>query len=298
MDHVLVLTAADDAVDDALLVALRAALGEAGAHPGPAAWLQPGSAAEIPFAGPEAAALARVARAVVAGRPVDANVVARRHRRKALLVADMDATTIQDETLDELAIRAGIADRILPITERAMRGEINFREATIQRVAMLAGQPESLIADVLEAVRPTPGGATLVATMRAHGGFCALVSGGFDAFTGPVARRLGFDRSRGNHLEIADGRLAGTITEPVQGKDAKRAALLAFAAERGVTAEQAVAVGDGANDIPMLETAGLGVAFRAKPKVREAIPVAIDHADLTALLYLQGYRADEILFRG
>jgi phosphoserine phosphatase len=298
MDHVLVLTAADDAVDDALLVALRAGIGEAGAHPGPIAWLEPGAAAEIPFSGAEPARIARAARGIVAGRPVDANVVARHHRRKALLIADMDATSIQEETLDQLALRAGIAEQVMPITERAMRGEINFRQATVERVAMLAGQPVSLIAAVLEAVRPTPGVATLVATMRAHGGFCALVSGGFDAFTGPIARRLGFDRSQGNRLDLADGRLAGTIAEPVQGKDAKRAALVALAAERGVTAEQAVAVGDGANDIPMLEEAGLGVAFRAKPKVKDTIPVAIDHADLTALLYLQGYRADEILFRG
>lgn len=297
MDLILTLTAAPDQsiLDDLLTRHVRNAVAIAGGTPGSVDWLAPGIACDIAFAGVDAKAAQAAVRLSLAGQPVDANVVPALGRRKRLLVADMDATMVEGETLDELAAEAGVADRVVPITERAMRGELNFREAAIERVALLEGQPATIIDDVLTKLRYTPGGRTLVATMRAHGAYCALVSGGFDAFTGPVRDAIGFDRSEGNHLILADGRFTGRIREPILGKDAKRALLEEMAAARGIGVEDAVTVGDGANDIPMLQAAGLGVGFRAKPLVRDSVPVSVTHGDLTALLYLQGYRAAEFV---
>jgi phosphoserine phosphatase len=297
MELVLILTTAPDrpALDDALTRHVRNALAIAGGSPGAVDWLAPGIACDIAFTAADAKAAQAAARLSLAGQPVDANVVPAQGRRKRLLVADMDATIVEAETLDELAALAGVADRVVPITERAMRGEINFREAVVERVALLEGQPRSIIDRALAGLRYTPGGRTLVATMRANGATCALVSGGFDAFTRPVAAAVGFDRSEGNHLIEADGRLTGRVREPILGKDAKRVFLEEMAAERGLGLDDAVTVGDGANDIPMLQAAGLGVGFRAKPLVRESVPVSISHGDLTALLYLQGYRAAEFV---
>ncbi len=301
MHQILVLTTSADRLDDALLDRLGGVLADLAGQPGAPVPLAPeGRAAEIPFTATPATAIeaAKAARQILTGRAIDANVVAAEGRRKAMLVADMDATIVTGESLDDLAARAGIADQVVPITERAMRGELDFREALLARVALLRGRPWSLVEEVRAALTATPGAATLVATMRAHGAFCALVSGGFDCFVDAVAERLGFDRACGNGLEVEDGLIAGTVREPILGKDAKRSYLLQFAAEHGIGADAVIAVGDGANDIPMLSTAGLGVAFRGKPKVKAAVPVAIDHADLTALLYLQGYRADAFVTRG
>ena len=297
MDLVLTLTTAPDQpiLDDSLTRHLRNALAIAGGSPGAVDWLAPGIACDIAFAGADAKAAQAAARLALAGQPVDANVGPVAGRRKRLLVADMDATIVEAETLDELAALAGVADRVVPITERAMRGELNFREAAIERVALLEGQPASIIDRALAGLRYTPGGRTLVATMRANGAYCALVSGGFDAFTGPVRDAVGFDRSEGNHLILADGRLTGRIREPILGKDAKRTLLEEMAAARGIGLDAAVTVGDGANDIPMLQAAGLGVGFHPKPLVRQSVPVSVDHGDLTALLYLQGYRATEFV---
>jgi phosphoserine phosphatase len=297
MELVLTLTTAPDQpiLDDSLTRHVRNALAIAGGTPGSVDWLAPGIACDIAFTATNAKAAQAAARLSLAGRPVDANVVPAIGRRKMLLVADMDATIVEAETLDELAALAGVADRVVPITERAMRGELNFREAAIERVALLKGQPASIIDQALAGLRYTPGGKTLVATMRANGAYCALVSGGFDAFTGKVAETVGFDRSEGNHLILADGRLTGEIREPILGKDAKRVLLEEMAAARGIGVDAAVTVGDGANDIPMLQAAGLGVGFRGKPLVKASVPVSVDHGDLTALLYLQGYRAAEFV---
>lgn len=297
MDLVLTLTTAPDRpiLGDAVAHHVRNALAIAGGAPGAVDWLAPGIACDIAFTAADGKAAQAVARLALTGQPVDANVVPARGRRKRLLVADMDATIVEAETLDELAALAGVADQVVPITERAMRGEIAFREAVIERVALLEGQPRSIIDRALADLRYTPGGRTLVATMRANGAYCALVSGGFDAFTRPVAAAVGFDRSEGNHLIEADGRLTGRVREPILGKDAKRVFLEEMAAERGLGLDDTLTVGDGANDIPMLQAAGLGVGFRAKPLVRESVPVSIAHGDLTALLYLQGYRAAEFV---
>lgn len=265
----------------------------AGGAAGVPDWLADGVACDIAFGGMTAHDAETVARSALDGRKVD--VVGQRAagRRKQLLIADMESTIIENEMLDELAAAAGIGAAIADITARAMAGELDFEGAIRARVKMLEGLDESALKDALAAIRITPGAADLVATMRANGAYCALVSGGFLFFTGWVRDRLGFDYDQANRLAIADGRLTGTVDEPILGRDAKREALLRLSAERGLSPEAAITVGDGANDLAMLETAGTGVAFRAKPIVAERAKARIDHGDLTALLYIQGYRREE-----
>ena len=218
-----------------------------------------------------------------------------------LLVADMESTIIEQELIDELADYVGLRDKISVITERAMRGELDFAAALEERVAMLAGLDCRILDEVYDKrVTLMPGAETLIKTMKAHGAYCALVSGGFTVFTQRLAARLGFDEHQANVLEIADGKLTGHVREPILGRAAKRAALLRIAAARGIDVRDTLAVGDGANDLDMIQAAGLGVAFRAKPKVQEAVRAmangaVINHGDLTALLYLQGYRQDEFV---
>jgi phosphoserine phosphatase len=216
-------------------------------------------------------------------------------RRKAALIADMDSTIVQGETLDELAGEAGIKDRIAAITIRAMRGELDFAEALTERVAALEGLEAEALDRTLARTREMPGAAALVATMRAHGAVCWLVSGGFTFFTSAMAERLGFSYQQGNRLELAGGRLTGRVLPPILDRDAKLAALERLVKEAGVGAEAALAVGDGANDLAMIQAAGMGVAFQAKPAVREAARFQVNHAGLRALLYFQGYRAAEIV---
>jgi phosphoserine phosphatase len=234
-------------------------------------------------------------RPLLRGRPIDLAIVPVHRRRKRLLLADMDSTFIAQECIDELGVAAGVGDRITAITARAMRGELDFESSLRERLKLMAGLDATLIDGLLERTRFTPGGAAVVATMRRHGAYTALISGGFSQFTGHVAARLGFDEHRANRLIIARGRLTGFAEEPVQGRSAKTAALEELTTQRGIEPCDTLAVGDGANDIDMLRKAGLGVAFRAKPAVRDAAPVRIDHGDLTALLYLQGYRREEFV---
>lgn len=240
------------------------------------------------------------ARAVVAtaidGLPIDACVQPAAGRRKRLLIADMDSTIINVECIDELADFAGVKDKVSEITERAMRGELDFEAALRERVAMLKGLP---LADLQRAyderVRLNPGARTLVRTMTAHGAKAFLVSGGFSFFTGRVAQAAGFDANRANTL-IEDGDvLAGTVGDPILGKAAKLQALNEEAANLGIPLSATLAVGDGANDLAMIEASGLGVAYRAKPIVAAQAHAKVDHADLTALLYFQGYRADQFV---
>jgi phosphoserine phosphatase len=214
-------------------------------------------------------------------------------RRKALLIADMDATIVAGETLDELAAAAGLKDRIAAITTRAMRGEIEFKAALRERVAMLADLPVTALEDTYKRIRFNPGALALVRTMRAAGVFTVLISGGFHFFVSRIAATAGFDAFECNDFEIAGDRLTGRVIEPVLDKDAKLAALKRFAAERGLPLAATMATGDGANDLPMIKAAGLGVAYRAKPLVVAEAPAAIRHGDLTALLYLQGYRRED-----
>ena len=213
-------------------------------------------------------------------------------RRKKMLLADMDSTMIGQECIDELGDKAGFGPRIAAITARAMNGELNFEEALLERVGLMKGLPVSVIAEVLaERITYTPGGKTLIATMQAAGGYAVLVSGGFTAFSRPVAAHLGFDENRANVLLEEDGRLTGDVARPILGREAKIAALDEISARRSITPADVMAVGDGANDLGMLGRAGAGVALHAKPAVAAQCDIRINHGDLTALLYLQGYSA-------
>ena len=231
---------------------------------------------------------------LVGDRPVDFTVQPVENRRKRLLIADMDSTIINVECLDELADFAGVKAQVSEITERAMRGELAFEGALRERVGMLA----DLSVDALQfcyddRVRLNPGARTLVQTMAENGARCALVSGGFTFFTTRVAQAAGFHLNRANTLIEADGKLTGQVGDPILGKEAKLAALIEETALLGLTPADALAVGDGANDLAMIEAAGLGVAYRAKPIVAAQADARVDHADLTALLYFQGYRREE-----
>ncbi|KIT15676.1 phosphoserine phosphatase SerB [Jannaschia aquimarina] len=260
---------------------------------GDARWLARGIAAEFDMPARHDPAEAR---AGLDAMGVDVNVVPAEGRRKRLLLADMDSTMIRQECIDELAAEAGVGDRVAAITARAMNGEIGFEGALRERVGLLAGLDVSVIDRVLaERITPMPGGAVLVATMRAGGAHAALVSGGFTAFTGAVAADLGFDSHRANTLLVADGRLTGAPGEPILGREAKIARLEELVTELGIAADDAIAVGDGANDLGMLHRAGMGVALHAKPAVQAEADLVVNHGDLTALLYLQGYREDEFV---
>lgn len=214
-------------------------------------------------------------------------------RKKRLLIADMDSTMIRQECIDELADEAGVGARVADITARAMNGELDFEGALRERVGLLRGLPEAVIGQTLrDRITLMPGGKALLATMKANGAYAALVSGGFTAFTSAVAGQLGFDENRANTLHVADGKLAGTVAEPILGKEAKLQALNEITARLGITPSETIAVGDGANDLPMLLAAGTGVALHAKPRVQAECEVRVNHGDLTALLYLQGYTRD------
>ncbi|HEY2529794.1 MAG TPA: phosphoserine phosphatase SerB [Xanthobacteraceae bacterium] len=279
-------------------------------HGRPIGWLAPGVAIDIPFRiddkkresgdgedGALAKRLTRELRELVGAEPVDVIIQPQLRRRKKLLIADMDSTMIAQECIDELADYAGVKTQVAAITERAMRGEIAFEPALRERVSLLKGLSAAAIDRVIsERIRLTPGGTTLLATLRANGAYTCLVSGGFTAFTSIIAAMLGFNEQRANTLLLdADGRLTGTVAEPVLGREAKLKALLALRARLRLDREDTLALGDGANDIPMIEAAGLGVAFRGKPALRERAAACIDHGDLTALLYAQGYRREELV---
>ncbi len=257
--------------------------------------LDEGVAADVVFTGeigPKRAAL----EADFADEPVDVIVQPLAGRQKRLLVADMDSTLIGQECVDELAAYAGVGQRVEAITERAMRGEIAFEPALRERVALLAGLPESVIAEVLrDRITLNPGARTLSLTMRARGARVAIVSGGFRRFTRAIAERIGADEDRANELEIVDGKLTGKVVEPVLGQDAKLGALYEIAVKMGLPLADTMAVGDGANDLSMLLAAGLGVAYRAKPTVAASAQTRIDHGDLTALLYAQGITREEFV---
>lgn len=277
--------------------AVRDALALARGKVGPADWLDPGIACDIPFDNVAPAEAVKAAAGALRGMPVDILVLNPENRRKQVLVADMESTIIRNEMLDELAFEAEIGDQVAEITRRAMNGEIDFQAAIRERVGLLKGQPASLLDKVAEKIVLMPGAASLLRSLKEAGVYCALVSGGFDIYTARIAEQLGFDEHQANHLDIADGAIAGTVREPVLGREAKLEALRRVATQKGIAPADCIAVGDGANDLAMLGEAGLGVAFHAKPKVQEAARFNIRHGDLTALLYAQGYRRDEIVGR-
>src|SRR5690242_1682748 len=298
----LISAAARPAVTEALAVRVAEKLPQARVG----AWLDPGVAVDIIFGDPPdrpgvtAGLLKKLTlelRGVLGAAPVDVVVQPLDGRRKKLLVADMDSTMIGQECIDELADYAGSKDRVAAITERAMRGEIAFAPALRERVALLKDLPAATIERVIaERIRPNPGAATLVKTMRAHGAYTCVVTGGFTAFMQPLAKAIGFDEYHANTL-LTDGagRLTGEVAEPVLGREAKRDTLLTLRERLRLRPEQTLAVGDGANDVPMIEAAGLGVAFHGKPALRQIAGARIDHGDLTALLYAQGYPREEFV---
>ncbi|MEN0001804.1 MAG: phosphoserine phosphatase SerB [Pseudomonadota bacterium] len=229
--------------------------------------------------------------------PVDINAQPwRENRRKALLLADMDSTMIRQECIDELAAEIGVKDHVAAITKRAMNGEIEFEAALRERVGLLKGLPVSVIDKVIATrIELMPGGPELVRTMRKHGAHCALVSGGFTDFTSRIAEIIGFHENRANQLLQENGLLTGTVAEPILGKQAKLDTMHRLCERLNLTAEDVLAVGDGANDLAMIEAAGLGVALHAKPTVAARADARINHGDLTALLYLQGYEDNDIV---
>jgi len=260
-------------------------------------WLADGIACDIALRDDSDIEAARAAlRTVIGDAPVDLAVQAAETRRKKLLIADMDSTMIGQECIDELAAEVGLKEKVATITARAMNGEIAFEPALRERVALLKGLPVSVIDEVIEKrITLTPGGRELIATMKAKGYYTALVSGGFTVFTSRIAATLGFHENRANILLDADGRLTGEVAEPILGKQAKVDALNEIAARLGISPEEAMAVGDGANDLGMLHLSGAGVALHAKPAVAAEAKIRIDHGDLTALLYLQGYRKSDFV---
>jgi phosphoserine phosphatase len=286
---------ADPALDDAIIDIARALLPQAAS----AVWLAKGVAADVAFdgGGADPRKTADRLRAVLGGRPIDVVVQdLATPRRKKLFLADMDSTMIGQECIDELADFAGLKAHVSAITERAMRGEIAFEPALRERVALLKGLPVTVVDQVLrERITLTPGGRELVGTMRRNGGYTCLVSGGFTLFTREVAAKIGFQENRANTLLADGGNLAGQVAEPILGREAKKATLGELRRKLKLDAAETLAVGDGANDLDMLYDAGLGVAFHANPAVASAAAARIDHGDLTALLYAQGYRRDEFV---
>ncbi|HEV7248534.1 MAG TPA: phosphoserine phosphatase SerB [Shinella sp.] len=260
-------------------------------------WLADGIACDIALRdGSDIAAARDTILVAIGNTPIDLAIQDAETRRKKLLIADMDSTMIGQECIDELAAEVGLKERVATITARAMNGEIAFEPALRERVALLKGLPVSVIDEVIEKrITLTPGGRELIATMKARGFYTALVSGGFTVFTSRIAAMLGFDENRANLLIDADGKLTGEVAEPILGKQAKVDALIEISERLGISPEEAMAVGDGANDLGMLHLSGAGVALHAKPAVAAEAKIRIDHGDLTALLYLQGYRKSDFV---
>jgi phosphoserine phosphatase len=263
------------------------------------AWLAPDEACDLPVERGDPVSARATARRIVGDQPIDVGLVPRAHRKKRLLVSDMDSTMITVECIDELADLVGLKAEVAAVTRRAMEGELDFRQALEARVALLEGLP----ADVLDEVYRTrvdtmPGARTLVATMRALGAVTVLVSGGFEPIVEHVRYDLGFDRAQANCLEVRAGRLTGRVLEPIRDARSKLDILIDLRTGLGLAPEMTLAVGDGANDLPMLAAAGLGVAYHAHARVRELADVAIDHGDLTALLYLQGIARRDFVVGG
>jgi phosphoserine phosphatase len=292
----LICNPADPALDSTVVDGARAILPSAGS----AQWLFDEVAVDIPFEGPIPVeglhAIESRLREARGDLPIDIVVQPRAFRRKKLFLADMDSTMIGQECIDELADFAGLKTHVAGITERAMRGEIEFEPALRERVALLKGLPVSVVDEVLaKRITLTSGGRELVATMRAHGAYTCLISGGFTLFTNAVAAKIGFQENRANQLTVEHGKLTGEVAEPILGRAAKLATLIELRESFDLDEIDTLVVGDGANDLHMIQQAGLGVAYHAKPAVAAAAAARIDHGDLSALLYAQGFRRDEFV---
>jgi phosphoserine phosphatase len=295
MTHVATLVTPEDRpiLDDALLARAASVLPNAATIE----WLAPQIAADVRFAPAsriDSRELADRMRAELSGMPIDIFVQPGVHRRKKLLLADMDSTMIRQECIDELADFVGLKEKVSAITERAMRGEIEFEPALRERVALLRGLEHNIVDRILdERIVITPGGRALVHTMRANGAHTVLVSGGFTVFAQAIAKVIGFQEARANVLTLDGAFFAGTVNEPILGREGKVATLIELRSKLGLDRAETLAIGDGANDLAMLQEAGIGIAYRAKPAVAAAAHARVDHCDLTAVLYAQGYRREE-----
>ena len=296
MHRVLTLIAnpARPVLDDSIVMAVRAALESRGAAVETVDFLAPGIACDLPFARllPTEAEVA--ARGVIGLAPVDIAAQGQAGRRKRLLACDMDSTLIENEIVDEIAAVAGLRQKIAPITARSVAGEIDFVTSLAERVALLKGLSQTRYLAAGEAIRFVPGARALMATMRAFGAHTMIISGGFRAFTAHVRDALAMDQDVANDVEILGGALTGRLVPPLVARESKAEILRMTATSLGISLAETMAVGDGANDLAMVQAAGLGVAFHGTPRIREGAAVRIDHGDLTALLYLQGYRTAEI----
>jgi phosphoserine phosphatase len=289
----LIANPSEPAVTDEIVARAARALGQETEQ----AVLARGIAADLVISGSQdVQAVEAALRQALDGQPIDIVVQPSAQRRKRLFLADMDSTMIGQECIDELADYVGLKREVSEITERAMRGEIAFEPALRERVALLKNLPVDVVGEIIEKrITLTPGGSALVRTMRANGAYTCLVSGGFTLFTGPIGAKIGFHEDRSNRLILEGEKLAGVVEEPILGREAKLATLIELRKRFGLTTHETMAVGDGANDLAMLGEAGLGVAFRAKPAVAAAAHARLDHADLSALLYVQGYEAGQIV---
>lgn len=294
-DHVLTLIANDRSIGNTLVDGVRDALTRLGADTAPIDWLDEGNAGDIGFSDLNADQADAAARAAIGDRPIDVIAQPIALRRKQLLVADMESTLIRNEMLDELADFVGLRDQIAAVTARAMNGELDFESALETRVHLLANLPVETLETAAGRIETMPGAAALIATMRHHGAYTVLVSGGFTFFTVKVQAWLGIDEQHANQLLVKGGKLTGTVAKPILGREAKYDTLIRLAAERHLPLTATISVGDGANDIDMILAAGLGIAFHAKPSVAARAKCRIDHNDLTALLYAQGYRRSEFV---
>lgn len=297
MDSVLTLICnpLDPELDASIVSEAAQTLNGQDAETGAPDWLAEGIACDLPFTGMPLAEAEAAVGLHLQGFPVDVVAQPAQGRRKSVLVADMDSTIVTAETLDDLADLAGHGAQVARITERAMNGGIEFADALRERVALLEGLDVAALEQTMDRVELTPGAGALVGTMSKNGAATLLVSGGFKYFTERVRHMAGFDADVGNILDIEDGKLTGRVVEPIVDKDVKLQALQDFATDNGAAMTDTMTVGDGANDLPMLLAAGTGVAYHAKPVVSAGARIRIEHADLTALLYLQGYRADDFI---
>jgi len=296
MDAVVTLIGPRAGTLDAAIVAEAArALNALGAEVGVVDWLAQDHAADLPFSGPEPATVQAAVRDALGGRPIDIVAQPLHHRRKRLMLSDMDATMVAEETLDEVAAVAGLGERIAAITRRAMAGEMDFPAALKERIRIMSGVEETLFQRVLDSATVNPGAEVAIRTMVANGCHTILVTGGFDLITRPLAERIGFQEFRCNALDIEDGRLTGRVAEPIFGREGKAVTLSDAATARSIDRAETMAVGDGANDAEMIRAAGLGVAYRGKDVLRQVAAAWLDHADLTGLLFVQGYRQDEFV---
>lgn len=298
MKTVLTVIAASDKgkLTQALVNDIAKALEGAGAQVLAQDWLAADIACDIIFSKLEPAAAEDAARAVIGELPIDCVAQDTDGRQKQLLISDMDSTIITIECIDEIADFAGVKEQVAGITERAMRGELDFIAALRERVGLLKGLEAAVLQQVYDKrVKFMPGARELVQTMRANGAYTILVSGGFDFFTSRVQEAIGFHDNSANQLEISEGKLTGKVLEPILDKHAKLATLMQVSGEKNISLSQSLAVGDGANDLPMIMAAGLGAAYHAKPVVQQSARARINHCDLTALLYIQGYRQEEFV---